>query len=246
MAARRRRGWPARYPLPRPASCREHPHRRCGREPARANGPHGPQQHPRRADLPALIRRTAAETRRCDRRGRPGGIPQDGDSIWHVRGTRDRHPTVNVCGRPGHIAPELVFQRSAPGRIRTRDRLLRRSVCAAGQPANSLVRPCIGLSASDREFPLLTGRSGTQRARACSGEHQIRRSMEPVRPVLRNPESQVSVLPGVQHGRPSPAPSVQSARKNRERSPGTFQPWPWSLCAPSPIGLTAADPSPEG
>jgi hypothetical protein len=114
MAARRRRGWPARYPIPRPASCREHPHRRCGREPARADGPHGPQQHPRRADLPALIRRTAAEARRCDRRGCPGGAPQDGDSIWHVRGTRDRHPTVNFCSRPGYTASELVFQIARP------------------------------------------------------------------------------------------------------------------------------------
>ena len=39
-----------------------------------------------------------------------------------------------------------------------------------------------------------------------------RRSMEPVRPVLRNPESQVSVLPGVRNGRHSPVPPVQSAR----------------------------------
>ena len=43
--------------------------------------------------------------------------------------------------------------------------LLRRSVCAAGQPACSQVRRRIGLSGSDREFPALTGRSGTQRAR---------------------------------------------------------------------------------
>ena len=56
-------------------------------------------------------------------------------------------------------------------------RQLRRSVCAAGQPAWPQVGGCVGLSASDREFPLLTGRSGTQRARACcSGEHLIRRS----------------------------------------------------------------------
>ena len=47
----------------------------------------------------------------------------------------------------------------------SRDPLLRRSVCAAGQPAYSLVRRRIGLSASDRKFPPLTGRSGTQRAR---------------------------------------------------------------------------------
>src|SRR5215469_3158895 len=40
----------------------------------------------------------------------------------------------------------------------------------------------------------------------------IRRSMEPVRPVLCNPESQVSVLLGVGNGRHSPVPSVQSVR----------------------------------
>jgi hypothetical protein len=45
------------------------------------------------------------------------------------------------------------------------DPLLRRSVCAAGQPAYSQVRRRIRLSASDRKFPRLTGRSGTQRAR---------------------------------------------------------------------------------
>jgi len=41
------------------------------------------------------------------------------------------------------------------------DPLLRRSLCAAGQPASSLVRRRIGLSASDRKFPPLTARSGT-------------------------------------------------------------------------------------
>ena len=41
-----------------------------------------------------------------------------------------------------------------------------------------------------REFPALTGRSGTQRARACFGEHLIRRSMEQVRPVRQNPQLQ--------------------------------------------------------
>ena len=46
------------------------------------------------------------------------------------------------------------------------DPLLGRSVCAAGQPARSQVSRCIGLSGSDRKFPPLTGRSGTQRARS--------------------------------------------------------------------------------
>jgi hypothetical protein len=45
------------------------------------------------------------------------------------------------------------------------DPLLRRSVCAAGQPVCPQVSRCIGLSGSDRKFPALTGRSGTQRAR---------------------------------------------------------------------------------
>ena len=42
---------------------------------------------------------------------------------------------------------------------------LRRSVCAAGQPACPQVSRYIGLSTTDRKYPALTGRSGTQRAR---------------------------------------------------------------------------------
>ena len=41
----------------------------------------------------------------------------------------------------------------------------------------------------------------------------IRRSMEDVRPVRRNPYPQVSVLPDVRHVRHSPAPFGQSVRK---------------------------------
>ena len=55
------------------------------------------------------------------------------------------------------------------------DHQLRRSVCAAGQPACPQVSRSTGLSGSDRDFPALTGRSGTQRARAYFGEHLIRR-----------------------------------------------------------------------
>ena len=40
-----------------------------------------------------------------------------------------------------------------------------RSVCAAGRPAKTQVSRSVGLSGSDRGFPVLTGRSGTQRAR---------------------------------------------------------------------------------
>jgi hypothetical protein len=47
----------------------------------------------------------------------------------------------------------------------SRDPLLRRSVCAAGQPARPQVSRCTRLSGNDRKFPRLTGRSGTQRAR---------------------------------------------------------------------------------
>ena len=45
------------------------------------------------------------------------------------------------------------------------DHQLGRSVCVAGRPACPQVSRCIGLSGSDRKFPALTGRSGTQRAR---------------------------------------------------------------------------------
>ncbi len=44
-------------------------------------------------------------------------------------------------------------------------------------------------------------------------EHLIRRSMESVRPALRNPKSRISVLLGVRNGRHSPVPSGQSVRK---------------------------------
>jgi hypothetical protein len=42
--------------------------------------------------------------------------------------------------------------------------------------------------------------------------HLIRRSMESVQPVRRNPYRQVSVLPGVRRRRHSPVPSGQSVR----------------------------------
>jgi hypothetical protein len=44
---------------------------------------------------------------------------------------------------------------------------LRRSVCAAGQPASPQVSRATRLSVSDCEFPALTDRSGARRARAC-------------------------------------------------------------------------------
>ena len=45
------------------------------------------------------------------------------------------------------------------------DPQLGRPVCAAGQPACTQLSLCIGLSGSDRKYPALTGRSGTQPAR---------------------------------------------------------------------------------
>jgi hypothetical protein len=42
--------------------------------------------------------------------------------------------------------------------------------------------------------------------------HLIRRSMERVRPVRRNPYPQVRILPGVRHSCHGPVPSGQSVR----------------------------------
>ena len=62
-------------------------------------------------------------------------------------------------GRGGAVRPHRGVMKLA------RDPLLRRPVCAASQPAFIQVSRSIGLSGSDREFPLLTGRSGMRRAR---------------------------------------------------------------------------------
>jgi hypothetical protein len=56
------------------------------------------------------------------------------------------------------------------------DPLLRRPVCAAGRPARTQVSRCVRLSGSDREFPRLTGRSGTQRARRLASRTTVRTS----------------------------------------------------------------------
>ena len=68
-----------------------------------------------------------------------------------------------TCAR-SILAPAVSRPRT-PGCCHLTDPLLRRSVCAAGQPACSQVRRRIRVSASDRKSPPLTGRSGTQRAR---------------------------------------------------------------------------------
>ena len=73
-----------------------------------------------------------------------------------VRGARRQRR----CGAPGVAGCEDLVR----GEVGS-DLLLRRPACAAGQPAYPLVRRRIGLPASDRKFPPLTGRSGTQRAR---------------------------------------------------------------------------------
>jgi hypothetical protein len=74
---------------------------------------------------------------------------------------------VKHRGRPEPLGAG-VRGRQPPGREAFEfgpDLPLRRSVCAAGQPARSQVSRCIRLSGSDRDFPALTRRSGTQRAR---------------------------------------------------------------------------------
>jgi len=55
------------------------------------------------------------------------------------------------------------------------------------------------------------GRTAEGRTRTPS--HLIRRSIPPVRPVRRNPNPHVSVLPAVRHRRHSPVPSDQSVKK---------------------------------
>src|SRR6476620_12213614 len=82
-----------------------------------------------------------------------GRDADDVKTVWRV----EWHPArATVC-----LQVLRGAKMSAPGRIRTRHPLLRRSVCAAGQPACPQVSRCTGLSGSDRKFPVLTGRSDT-------------------------------------------------------------------------------------
>ena len=147
------------------------------------DGPHGPQQHPRRADLSALVRRKAAEARRCGRCGRPGGTPQDSDTIWHARGTRGKRPIVNVCRRPDYMALELVFKElaGAPGRIRTRDPLLRRHL--PGVAGGRLESFYMAISCIDRGWAWL----------------EVALELSPLAPFLAPPISLPSLIPGVSH-----------------------------------------------
>ena len=95
--------------------------------------------------------------------------------------------SAHALARPGPaLAPHSPHWESAPSgsslgltstpgrpRVAARDPLFplirgplpRRSVCAAGQPVRPQVSQGSGMSGSDREYPALTGRSGTQRAR---------------------------------------------------------------------------------
>jgi hypothetical protein len=77
---------------------------------------------------------------------------------WEYRGTPR---PATLAPRPG-TWPWRCRPPASGGVMKlARDPLLRRSVCAAGQPACPQVSRGIGLSGSDREFPALTGRSGT-------------------------------------------------------------------------------------
>lgn len=57
-----------------------------------------------------------------------GGCAQAAESgpIGHATGTAAGESIVSVNGLPGHVLADLLFWSSAPGRIRTRDPLLRR------------------------------------------------------------------------------------------------------------------------
>jgi len=75
---------------------------------------------------------------------------------------------IRTNGRVRGALPALG-QLKVPATIPHSDRLGKefrhRLVCAAGRPDCAQVSRCIGLSGSDRKFPALTGRWGTQRAR---------------------------------------------------------------------------------
>ena len=87
-----------------------------------------------------------------------------------LRWRRGGRMRVLSCRLRGPPAPVLFWRlrfrtHERRAAVHSADPLIRRSVCAVGQPACPQVSRCIGLSGSDREFPALTGRSGTQRAR---------------------------------------------------------------------------------
>jgi hypothetical protein len=120
----------------RPAPYREHAHRGCRGEPARADGTHGTRQHSGRAYLPALHQRTSAQARRCGRQSSPRGTAQGAErerargAFWHESDTTPGEGLLTITARSGQHASDLVILAGAPGRIRTRDPLLRRSSAA--------------------------------------------------------------------------------------------------------------------
>jgi transcriptional regulator with XRE-family HTH domain len=73
---------------------------------------------------------------------------------------KPRHGAAATRARQQPAAPHRNSQGSATAAAIE----LRRSACAAGQPACPQVSRGVGLSGSDREFPMLTARSGMQRA----------------------------------------------------------------------------------
>ena len=164
----RRRRRQAHPPRQRQAPHRHRPDPRPDPRPDAGPGPARPRQrrrhrraaprahHRPRQKLPAHRQATRTPARNTT----PAPPTQKPRTLIRVRGVLDvlRHHTC------------------APGRIRTRDPLLRRPVCAAGQPVCPQVNPCTGLSGSDREFPELTGRSGTQRARRPPSRTTVRTS----------------------------------------------------------------------
>lgn len=118
---------------------------------------------------------------------RPGGSVYlaDGDqSGFRILGrprchARRRHPGRGCAASLGDRLGPARFRTSQAHRLRAAlhrhrptvgvngDPLFRWSVRAAGRPARTQVSRGTGLSRSDREFPALTGRSGTQRHVVC-------------------------------------------------------------------------------
>ena len=95
-------------------------------------------------------------------------------------------PYLPSCRRPRRCSPSPQVS------PQTGDPLLRRSVCAAGRPACTQVSRCIGLSGSDREFPPLAGRSGTQRARHLGSRATVGTSA----PRCSSPASELRITSG--------------------------------------------------
>ena len=107
---------------------------------------------------PAPGLETGSHPKKRRHHGQPAPTLTPHSSARHRRprpyGGSDPRPGTTCTGRDFHAVATIP-----------RMKWLRRSVSAAGQPACPQVSRCTGLSASDRKYPALTGRSGTQRAR---------------------------------------------------------------------------------